>query len=168
MRAARVRRKRILSEQRRLLQGGVDVDALPPLFSRPVPLSDDDMPDYLTKNENENGQSCVSDRGINNRPPPSAIVMTCGDNNSSSFRGVDHVTDRNANHNNFAWQARKVRMARLRMINGNENPPTEAPAATVAIMATDSKHISNRLPVGSIVRADDDNILACDGDESSI
>ena len=153
-RAARARRQRISSETR--LGGPL------PSFSRPVLLSDDfaddddndDLPDR--RHKNENGRDNVPDRGINNRLPPSAIVMPYGNEKDCSTRTVDRNGDRIANHNNLAWQARQVRMARLRMIRGLETPSTEAATATMATVEIGNKLSGTKVePEGLIVRAND-------------
>ena len=155
-RAARVRRQRILSEQRRFLEGGVDVGgpSLPDKFFDYG--ANDDVPDRHY-NINKNGRDCVSDRGINNRPPPSAIVMTYGHSN----RSVDNNSDYNADQNNFAWQARQVRMARLRM--GSETLPAEAATASVATVSG-----AKLEPEERIVRKDSTLSACYSSDESSI
>ncbi len=151
-RAARVRRQRILSEQRRFLEGGVDVGG-PSLTDEFMDYGDnDDVPDRHHKIK-KNGRDCVSDRGINNRPPPSAILMTYGSDKNISNRSVDYNGDHDADQNNFAWQARQVRMTRLR--SGH--------------VATGDKLSGAKLePEGRIIRKDS-AISACySSDESSI
>ncbi|KAL3762267.1 hypothetical protein ACHAW5_006376 [Stephanodiscus triporus] len=86
-----------------------------------------------------------------------------------STRTVDHNGDRIANHNNLAWQARQVRMARLRMIRGLETPSTEAATATMATVEIGNKLSGTKVePEGLIVRANDRSFSECYSDESSI
>jgi hypothetical protein len=161
-RAARVRRQRILSEQRRFVEGGVDVGgpSLPDKF-----MDDDDNDDVPDRHYkiNKNGRDCVSDRGINNRPPPSAIVMTYGHDKNISNRSVDNNSDHNAEQNNFAWQARQVRMARLRLVRGSETLSAEAATASVSTVSG-----AKLEPGGRIVRKDSTLSACYSSDESSI
>jgi hypothetical protein len=89
-------------------------------------------------------------RGITNSPPSLAVtgLVTC--ENQLNDASKDSNIDRNSNHINSAWQARQVRMARLRMSRGEQ----EKPSPTLE-------------PEGKIIRSID-SVVACYSDENSI
>jgi hypothetical protein len=63
-------------------------------------------------------------RGITNSPPSLAVTGLVACENQLHDASKDSNIDRNSNHINSAWQARQVRMARLRMSRGEQEKPS--------------------------------------------
>ena len=123
--ASRARRQRILSGQR---------------FS--LLLHDSN---YNEDNSNEYNAGAIF-RGISNTPPSSA-------ENELNDASKNIIIDRGSNHiNSAAWQARQVRMARLRMNRGERKKTSSRPTIE---------------PEGKVIRAVD-SLVACYSDENSI
>lgn len=140
-RAARARRNRILSkrgEQEHPKQNGDSGD--PVIASLPT-IS---VPTKRSKPE-------VVDRGMNNRPPPSVVIVTDGDGKGGN-KSEQYESSKSA-----AWQARKVRMTRLRMIRGHTDQQQDG----------DDNHTNEDDDEVEVIRADG-IVLACSDDEDSI
>jgi len=138
--AARARRNRILSkrgEHEHPIQNG---DSVGDLVIASLPVS-------AKRSKPE-----VVDRGMNNRPPPSVVIVTDGDgkggNKSEQYESTESA----------AWQARKVRMARLRMIRGH----------TYQQQDENDNHTNNEDDNDEEVIRADGIVLACSDDEDSI
>jgi len=139
LRASQARKQRIVSAQRfSLLPHDSNKDEY------------DDVNVYNSCNSvNSDG---VNFRGISNSPPSLAVIGAIACENELSDASKKHITDisSNSNHINSSWQARQVRMARLRMSRGEQEKPSPALE-----------------PEGKIIRAID-SIVTCYSDENSI
>jgi hypothetical protein len=139
LRASQARKQRIVSAQRfSLLPHDSDKDEY------------DDVNVYNSCNSvNSDG---VNFRGISNSPPSLAVIGAIACENELSDASKKHITDisSNSNHINSAWQARQVRMARLRMSRGEH----EKPSPTLE-------------PEDKVIRAID-SIVTCYSDENSV
>jgi len=142
-RAARARRNRILSKQGEHEHPTQKDDGVgdPVIASLPT-IS---VPTKRSKPE-------VVDRGMNNRPPPSVVIVTDGDGKGSN-KSEQYESTKSA-----AWQARKVRMARLRMIRGHTEQQQDE----------DDNHTNNEDDDEEEVIRADGVVLACSDDEDSI
>ncbi len=152
-RAARGRRSRIATQRQSRIdpEGVYDSSSL---FSRPA--SPDDFPEPHTSRSS--GRKVDNPhRGINNRPPPIASI-----NSNSSV-------DQNA------WQARKVRMMRLRMIRGRDDVASMVRGADRGGSSSDGEVDDDFAAAAAVVapanvinRARQGMILPCSSDEDSI
>lgn len=138
LRASQARKQRILSGQRfSLLLHDSDKDE----------YDDDNV--YNSYNRENNAD--VIFRSVSNSPSSSEAtgIIACESQLTDASKNI--IIERCCIHINSAWQARQVRMARLRMSRGEQ----EKPSLTLE-------------PEGKIFRATDNLVVACYSDENSI
>ena len=144
-RAARARRNRLLTKRR---QTHPELEAAPAPYVKLESLVGPDDESASIRGMNAVNESV--DRGMNHRPPPKAKLSDGG----------------NGGGDTAAWQARKVRMARLQRMHGA--PAAAAADISVADKASERDEDELEQEEEEVIRAHGNVELACSSDEDSI